>query len=74
MLEARSAEARPRIRGEASLEARSAGAARARAAFDAAQLRRFASPSFVSLRPVFFFIASASPPHYFRCESKDNVR
>ena len=54
MLEARSAEARPRIRGEASLEARSAGAARARAAFDAAQLRRFASPSFVSLRSTFF--------------------
>ena len=50
MLEARSAEARPRIRGEASLEARSAEAPRARAAFDAAQLRRFASPSFVSLR------------------------
>ena len=43
MLEARSAEARPRIRGEASLEAQSAGAASARAAFDAAQLRRFAS-------------------------------
>ena len=44
MLEARSAEARPRIRGEASLEARSAEAPRARAPrlarrnFDASRL------------------------------------
>ena len=55
MLEARSAEARPRIRGEASLEARSAEAPRARAAFDAAQGTSTLRVSIICLASLDFF-------------------